>query len=391
MKKIAILLNGEIINDYRVIKIINTLSSIAVIDLFYINGNLTEDSELFKANVNLISVNHKTTFWVNFLRHTFFCFEFNFFIKEVLRRKQTYDIIWSNDLPTLFPAYKLSKKLNSKLVYDSHEIYIETLNQFFPKKSIFFKKIIFEFLLFFMKKHGNFIENKYVKKTFKFITVNESLLDYFKEKYNLKHGCAILNCPVKNFKDTFFENLSLRKTLNIEHNTKVVIYQGVFNEGRGLRLLIEAFKFLPYDYKLLLIGSGTLQNDLRYYIIKLNLEHRIFIDFDNFEENYYTCIADVGVNLLEPLNLSKKLASPNKVFQYIHAGIPVVLSKSPENIRILKDFDIGMLTDLNPENIAKDIMQVVVRGKSFYKKEIFSARNLYNWQNEEIKLLNYLL
>ena len=390
MKKIAMLLNGEIINDYRVIKIINSLSKRASIDLFYTNGDVANDSKLFEKNVSLISVNHKNNFFVNFLRHTFFCFEFNFFLKKVLNQNKLYDWVWANDLPTLYPAYKISKKLNSKLVYDSHEIYIETLNQFFPKKSNCFKKLIFKIFLFVMKTHGKRVERKIIQKTYRFLTVNESLLNYFQNLYNLKYGCAILNCPrIDNYKNNI-NNFDLKKKLQINPNLKVVIYQGVFNEGRGLRILIEAFLHLNDNYILFLVGEGTLKNELETIIKNLKLENRIYINFDNFEENFYTSIADLGVNLLEPLNLSKMLASPNKVFQYIQAGIPVILSKSPENMRILEKYKIGLLTDLNSKDIANSIVEVVCKNDASFKQEIEKAKNIYNWQVEELKLFDYL-
>jgi glycosyltransferase involved in cell wall biosynthesis len=389
MKKIAMLLNGEIINDYRVIKIIKTLSTIAVVDLFYINGNLKEDSKLFNANanVNLISMNHKTTFWVSFLRHTFFCFEFNFFINVVLSRKQKYDFIWSNDLPTLSPAYKLSEKLNSKLVYDSHEIYIETLNQFFPNRPIFMKRIIFNFFLFFMKWHGNFIEKKCIQKVSLFITVNKSILDYFNKKYSFSKGLVIMNLPQKNYYK--LSMVDYRGIYKWQESDFIVLYQGGLNEGRGLFLLIDAFKELDTSYKLIVLGDGSLKNELVRKVNKDNLLNQVkfintvpLIDLPN-----YTIGADIGVNLLEDFNLSKKMASPNKLFEYIHAEIPVLASDTLENNLVFQKYNIGLITINASKSIASSIKTLSKSDFSHYKSNCCIAKDFYCWENQEQKLL----
>ena len=113
-------------------KVVRTLGSKYNVDVFFLANAEQEDWK--EGNVSFMPVTLKKTFKRKLLQHSFFCFEFNFFIKEVLKRQSSYDFIWANDLPTLFPAYKIAKKLNAQLVYDSHEIYVETINQFFPKK-----------------------------------------------------------------------------------------------------------------------------------------------------------------------------------------------------------------------------------------------------------------
>jgi len=137
------LLNGEIKNDNRVIKMIRSLSKKSLIDLYYVNGD-ESDKFIFDKNVNLYSFNYEASLKRKLIQHTFFIWEFNFFFSQVMNRKVNYDYIWCNDLPTLNPGLKISKKLESKLIYDSHEIYLETLNQFFPRNSFGLKKIIFD-------------------------------------------------------------------------------------------------------------------------------------------------------------------------------------------------------------------------------------------------------
>ena len=175
-KRIAILLNGEIKNDYRVIKVIQSLSKEHLVDLYYINGNSELDQKAFNNRVKLFSFDHKETLKTKLLRHSFFCYEFIFFIREVTSSKKKYDFIWANDLPTLYPAWSISRKLNAKLVYDAHEIYNETLNQFFPRFANGIKRWTFAIFLKIMRRHGYRMEQKLLPSVDTFMTVNRSLL-----------------------------------------------------------------------------------------------------------------------------------------------------------------------------------------------------------------------
>ena len=66
--------------------------------------------------------------------------------------------------------------------------------------------------------------------------------------------------------------------------------------------------------------------------------------------------ADIGINLLEDFNISKKLASPNKLFEYIHAKTPVLCSNTIENSRVVTNYDIGILTENNKTSVQDSII-----------------------------------
>ena len=82
-QKIAMLLNGPIFNDYRVIKMIQTLGKENSVDLYYIDGNVLNDKQLFAENIRLFNFSKKKNLKTKILQHSFFCYEFNFFINEV--------------------------------------------------------------------------------------------------------------------------------------------------------------------------------------------------------------------------------------------------------------------------------------------------------------------
>jgi glycosyltransferase involved in cell wall biosynthesis len=392
-QKIAMLLNGPIFNDYRVVKMIQTLSTEAKIDLYYIDGNEQIDKALFNEQVRLFSIQQSDSFKRKLLKHSLFCYEFNFLIKAVLDKDIDYNYVWCNDLPTLNAGYNISKKLNTRLIYDSHEIFVETINQFFPKKSNFIKLFIFRLLIFIMKTHGRIVEKKILQRVDSFITVNESILTYFKEKYTINKGYVVMNLP--RISDTNFstEIIDFCKLYNWDKSSKILLYQGVLNHGRGLELLIETIAILPKEYKLIILGNGPLLNSLIAKKENYNLNESIeFINMVKLSElPKFTRGATLGVNLLEAFNLSKKLASPNKLFEYIHAGIPVIASDTIENKIVINQFNIGIVTSNDTFSIKQKILSISDYDHKRYKENTVSAAKHYNWENQEKTILDVIM
>jgi glycosyltransferase involved in cell wall biosynthesis len=391
MKRMAMLLNGPIKNDYRVIKVIGTLSATYEIHLFYINGDASEDKVLFNHNVTLTSVEHTASLWVKVIRHSLFCYEFNFFKKLVLSSGENFDFIWANDLPTLYPAYKSAKDLRCKLVYDSHEIFTETINQFFPRHSTGLKKVLFQKMISFMRKHGLRMEHKIFPSVDKFLTVNESLLRHFKERNTVKEGLVIMNLPTQNQTKEIMP-IDYKEKFKWDSSAVISIYQGQLNEGRGLHLLFEAIQLLPHQFKLVVVGNGSLGDALQEWAVKQKLTERIkFIETVELSElSAFTSGADLGINLLERFNLSKEYASPNKLFEYIHSEIPVVASDTIENQRVFDTYAIGQLTGNQPEKIAAAIQEVSKRKKTAFRRALLLAKSHYQWENQEEMLCSIL-
>ncbi len=388
MKKIAVLLHGSIQSDYRVVKTVITLAKYYEIDLFF-HGQIKDANLHFEGlkNVRSFALNKKAGLWSKILSHSLFCYAHSYMSDEVLNSREKYDFVWANDLPTLLPAVKASKTLHSKVIYDSHEIYVETINQFFLKQQNPIKNTIFIALTKLMRYHGKYMEKKLLRSTSLMFTVNESLKAYFEKTYNYNNIEVLMNLP--NQTDVSKKNIFDFKThFSWPLNSVVVIYQGALNAGRGLNLMIDAFKYLPHNYRLVILGKGTLKNQLIEKVSKNELERRVcFLDAVPLSILIkYTQGADIGLNLLEDFNLSKKLASPNKLFEYIHAGIPVVASDTIENKKVFEKFNIGLLCENTPQNIALRI-QETQHSKNQYTQDLTAAKTCYSWENQEANFL----
>lgn len=382
MKSVCMLLNGDIKNDSRVIRVIETISNRHEIDLFYISADKNPPENLFNNHVRLIVTQYPGGFLKAIQRHSLFYNEFMFFVAAVLKEHRQYDFIYANDLPCLKPAVKLKDKLKAKLIYDSHEIYIETINQFFPTPKTSLKNILFRFLISFMKYFGTLSEKKLIKKTDFFITVGTGLKFHFENKYKFSGVQVMMNCPKKIL---FSSNKVLREKLSLQGDQFVLLYQGNINQGRGLEILIDSLSLVDEKVVLVIIGDGVLKNTLIEKVKISNLDNRVYFinTISEADLTEYTVGADVGVNLLEPFNLSKKLAAPNKMFQYIHAELPVIASSSFENNLIFEKYNVGKLVDNNSVSIANAINSILKEDLSIYKSQCRLAAEEYCWESQE--------
>ena len=388
-KKVAVLLHGPVRHDGRVIKMLRTISRWASVDFFYMHGR-EEDRSLFNPNVRLFSPDLPSPFLRKCLRHSFFYREFDFMTGAVLKTGVRYDVIYCNDLPTLRPGLQLKRKLGSRLIYDSHEIYIETINQFFPKSAGGIKGGIFKFLIRFMRRVGRKFEARAIREADSVITVNDSLASYFFEEYQLRtRPVVIYNCPDRQFRES--APRKRKEELNRPEDGVILIYQGVLNEGRGLRLMIRAMKELDARYHLLIVGEGPLKKELLNLREELRLDTRVHftgrVSYQGLSS--YTRSADIGLNLLENTNLSKSMALANKLFEYIHSGLPVLSTNTPEHQKIYGRYEIGVLINNNVEEIKEGIESIWKKHEDF-TSALNEARNEFNWENQEPRLYEAL-
>ena len=286
------------------------------------------------------------------------------------------DILVSNDLDTL-PANFLAAKLKKiPLIYDSHEYFTgvpELQNR--PKVQRIWKKI----------------ERYCLPKVDYAITVNESIAKLFKEEYN-KEFYVIRNVPLIS-KLFLSDRESLRRELGLPQSKKIIILQGAgINIDRGAEELVTAMSYLP-DYLLLIVGGGDVIGDLRKIVGDNNLEDRVwFIAKQPIEIlRKYTAASNLGITLDKANNINYKLSLPNKLFDYIHAGIPVLSSDLPELKNIVVGYDIGKISpDHNPLNISKLIDEMLTSDeqiKKWEEKTAIAAKDL-NWDKEKENLLS---
>jgi glycosyltransferase involved in cell wall biosynthesis len=284
------------------------------------------------------------------------------------------DLLVANDLDTLLPNYLFSKIKKSKLIYDSHEIFCEVPELINTP----FKKRIWEAL-----------EKMIVPRLKNCITVNQSIAKWFENKYQVNFEVVrnIGNLPVS-------LKLKSREELGIPSNKKMILIQGAgINIDRGAEECVAAMSYLN-DVVLYIIGSGDVIELLKNTTIKNGLEHKInFIDkLPANELIHYTACADLGLTLDKDTNLNYRYSLPNKIFDFINAGIPVLSSRLNELEALITNYQIGdFIENHQPIHIANKINEMLFSDKYWlWKENTQKAKSENNWEKESKILINLI-
>lgn len=306
--------------------------------------------------------------WKN--KGSFFYLFFNIRLFFYLLFKKV-DVLFANDLDTLLANTLVSIFRRKPLIYDSHEFFLgvpEIQNRKFVKKT------------------WSIIQTFCFKHIDSFITVNDSIANLYKKSFN-KEIQVVRNVPMP----LDIECFSSRNELGLPENRFIIIMQGAgINVDRGYEEAIQSLQYLD-NVLLLIIGSGDVIDELKQLSISLKLTDKVtFISKIPYSEMMkYTSVANVGLTLDKSLNINYKLSLPNKLFDYINAGIPVVGSDLIEVKNIIDSYHIGIVVDeVTPIKIANAIKQLSENFDVYelYKNNSREAAKSLNWNVEKKKL-----
>lgn len=281
------------------------------------------------------------------------------------------DLLVSNDLDTLLPNFLTSRLKKIPIVYDSHEYFTgvpEIQNRSLVKwvwKSI--ERSVFPHL-------------KYV------MTVSDSIAELYEKEYS-KRPLTVRNCSAKLIDNSRYSKIEM----GIDPGHLLLILQGAgINIDRGGAELIDAVNDTE-NVSLLVVGSGDLLPELKNKVSALNLTGRVkFVPKLPWEGLMkYTRSADAGISIDRNTNLNYKLSLPNKLFDYINAGIPVIASDLHEIKKILIEYDCGIIIpEVNPPEISSAIKKLRddPRLLALLKQNALVASQSINWENESLKV-----
>lgn len=283
------------------------------------------------------------------------------------------DVLVANDLDTLQPNYTASKLKGAHLVYDSHELFCEVPElQGSPFKKNLWKSI----------ERRIFPKLKYV------FTVNDSIAKIYSDEYKVKIGVVRNIPPLSNQKNV---KPATKTELGIPEGKKIVVLQGAgINVDRGAEEAVLAMEHIN-DALLLIVGSGDVIAVLKQMVKDRNLDEKVkFTGKVPFEKLLqYTMHADLGLTLDKDTNINYRYSLPNKLFDYIHAGVPVLASSLVEIKSIIEKYKVGdCILSHDPMHIAEKINTILANDalRAEWKKSCKIAAEELCWEKEELVL-----
>ncbi len=314
----------------------------------------------------------KTWFKSSFL----FYLEFNVRLFFRLFRENG-GIYLGNDLD-IMPATLLMAKLKKKpLVYDSHEYYLGIAG--LEKKPV--RRYIWKL-----------VEARVFSNLSYMYTVSDSIHNLYRRNYR-KKLYVVRNLPLKSPSQP---NLTAEETAwiksideTIPDNKNLLLFQGAgINESRGAEELVYSMLFLDAaKFHLLILGGGDVVGKLKKIIEQNHLSEKITlipkVPFNILD--HFTRKAQLGLSIDKPAIQNHKYSLPNKLFEYLHAGVPVLASRLIEQENIINQYDVGtFIEEHRPEHIAEKIREIFDNPELLerWKRNSFRVREELNWENE---------
>lgn len=276
-------------------------------------------------------------------------------------------VIHCHDLEPLPIAVHLKLLTGARLIYDAHELETERAGT----------KGIRQWI-------AQVVERLMIRWVDAMITVSPSIQQWYQKKYPLLSCSLVRNIPKRIASDA--ESKNLRDILGIKGDVLLFIYLGGLSKGRGIENLLSAFRDLRVLHHLLIMGSGSLYSEVQLAMTACSRIHYLH-PVPPSQVLEYVIGANVGISLVEDIALSYRYCLPNKLFEYLVSGLPVLVSDLTDQKFLVEQYQAGWVTDTDPQSIV-DVLCSISREKYEQLKSGLDERtqNL-DWEYEAQELL----
>lgn len=371
-KKILFISPSDIYSDSRILKQIAVAEEVGLKVLAL--GIKDKENKSIRQPQNIISINlrfrispdrnnyYVLNFLISLFRFLVMSTEvFLRFVPKAIKFKP--QIIHCSDYLFLPIALIIKIFAGSKLIYDAHELESET-NSISKIESFYIinlEKIIWP------------------KIDFVFY-VSGSIQKWYEQNIGTKNSEVILNSPVlpKYLKrQDYFRNL-----YKIQSNTSIFIYLGMVSRGRGIDLALDVFKDLNPLAAIVFMGDGEMKEKVKKFSKHYpNIFYHEPVAHGKVVE--IASSADYGYCMIENASLSDYFSLPNKLFEYIFSGLPIIASNFPEISKTLNIYNLGVVSDLNADSIKSAIRHIISKDtEEFYGTDTVSL----SWKHQAEKL-----
>jgi len=275
-------------------------------------------------------------------------------------------------------ALGLARRDRARTIYDARDIYLDAGN--LARLSGPMRWLVAR------------AERGWARRVDRVITVNRPYAEVMASRWGVDLPLIVMNCSYRYVPPSPRER-RFHDALGLGPATRVVVYQGGFSRDRGIEQLIAAIPDVP-GATLVLLGYGTLQAELERVVAypATGGRVRILAAVPPTELLDWIASADVVAMLIQPTTLNHRLTTPNKLFEALAAGVPVVASDLPGMAPIVRETGCGILVDpTDPAAIAaalRDVLATPADEMSAWRARCAAAaRDSYNWERQMDGLL----
>jgi glycosyltransferase involved in cell wall biosynthesis len=289
------------------------------------------------------------------------------------------DVVVAHDLTALPAGQRLAEAWGVPLVYDAHELYEEQV-AFSPNQRRMLRRVERELL-----SHCDLA-----------FTVNDSIADEMQHRYGRRPVVLPNAVDAPADFDPAARHDRLRRHFGIPDDVPVLIYQGGLLPGRNIEALVEAVGLVgDRPLALALVGGGPLRGDIERLISRNGLRDRVFLktDVDWSDIAQWTASADVGIIPYPDADLNARYCTPNKLYEYVQAGVPILANDLPELRRHVRDTGFGLTAAMpDASAIAAAIVEMLSDAQRLrqMRAAILSRRDESSWRRASEDYLRQL-
>ncbi len=286
------------------------------------------------------------------------------------------DCVHAHDVNALPIAYMIAFIKRIPLIYDSHELWSESHH------SISSKTVL---------NCVAFMEKFFAKRASRIITVSNSIQEYLENYFQVKNVEVLRNIP--SYVHVGEYNL-FREKFDLRDDVRICLYQGLVSKARGVDLIVNAALNVCKkndNVVFFFLGDGPYLEELKKLVIHHNMQKKIYIlgKIDQNDLLKYTMSADIGIHAISNTCLNHNYCLPNKVFEYIHSHIVLVVTDLLELSKFVKENSVGItFEDNNVDSLEESLNEILNNNELYeeYKNNSIKLSKTLTWSNEYFKL-----
>ena len=283
------------------------------------------------------------------------------------------DLVLAIDPPALAPALKATG--NFRLVYDAREHWAEL-------PTVRDRPLV--------RHYWEGVENRGLLRADAAFTVCGSIAAELAKRSGRAGIGLVRNVPAYSWEDDRSRHAgALRERFQLPADSRVIVYAGGFWPGYDFRPLMKAIEAMPEEVHLLMLGDGPGRQDHLAFRDTSTAMRRLHLPGKVASHELDTLLkgADAGTILTPDLGLSYRFLLPNKLFEYIQAGLPVLASPLPELSAVIAGRQLGRLVDpADSTAIARELAALLDTPEMWQQRLGQAARELC-WEKEEAYFL----
>ena len=278
-------------------------------------------------------------------------------------------------------ALDLARRHGASVVYDARDIYLEAANlarMRGPARRLLARA-----------------ERGWARRADRVVTVNRPYAEVMASRFGVELPLIVMNCSYRN-QPREPRQRRFHDVLGLPAERRVVLYQGGFSRDRGIEQLLAAIPEVP-NATLVLMGYGYLEDEIRSRAADPAIRERVAVlpAVPPTELLDWVAGADVVAMPIQPTTLNHRLTTPNKLFEAMAAGVPVVASDLPGMAPIVGEVDCGVLVDpTDPHAIAAACRRLLEESPEAAAQRrariLRAAHDAYNWEGQlDVLLAEY--